>query len=418
MRRFSLPILGAFLSVLLASQGLAEEKFAVSAERSLSASLGVFGGGRFFAEGTNLGVTSAPEASSGAHSNLAAGLRAALGVGPWFAVEAEILGLATTDRTYQRDARILGYRLNALAYVLPGDLRPFVLIGAGAMQVVATQAVDGAGLVRDTDGEFHVGAGIDYALTDLFSVRADVRVVEMPGKQRWALATDAEATMGLAIGFGAGRRASARAEAASASPLPATESASPPAPSPARSAPLPPVTAPPAPVTAPSVPAAATPPAPVVEAPSVPAAVKALLPPVVETPKPEPATGSTPTGRVFKMRELLSRAREIRFEGRTSKLGLSSLPLIGELAEALVREPGFQIEIVSHTGGSGDAKKDLALSKRRAVAVKNALVEREVPAAQIVATGRGSEEPLAPNITQSGRQRNDRVELRRANSEE
>jgi OOP family OmpA-OmpF porin len=88
------------------------------------------------------------------------------------------------------------------------------------------------------------------------------------------------------------------------------------------------------------------------------------------------------------------------------------LPLIGELAEAMVKEPGLQLEIVSHVPASGDPKKDMTLSRRRAHAVRKALVQREVPAHRLTATGRGSEEPLAPNVTRSGRRLNDRMELR------
>jgi outer membrane protein OmpA-like peptidoglycan-associated protein len=72
---------------------------------------------------------------------------------------------------------------------------------------------------------------------------------------------------------------------------------------------------------------------------------------------------------------------------------------------------------VGHTGGSGDRGKDLALSKRRAEAVKKALVQREVRGSRLTATGKGSEEPLAPNITNSGRRLNERVEIRLRGSE-
>jgi OOP family OmpA-OmpF porin len=112
--------------------------------------------------------------------------------------------------------------------------------------------------------------------------------------------------------------------------------------------------------------------------------------------------------------DLFERAKEIKFEGATSKLAAASLPFIEVLAAALVREPEARLEIVSHTGDSGDAKKDLALSKRRAEAVKHALVEKGATTAQLVATGRGSEDPIAPNITRSGRMRNERIELHRA----
>jgi outer membrane protein OmpA-like peptidoglycan-associated protein len=112
--------------------------------------------------------------------------------------------------------------------------------------------------------------------------------------------------------------------------------------------------------------------------------------------------------------DLLERGREIKFAGANTKIAEVSMPFLDELAAALVKEPAVRLEIVSHTADSGDAKKDLALSKRRAEAVKYVLVGKGVSAVQLVATGRGSEDPIAPNITRSGRMRNERVELHRA----
>jgi OOP family OmpA-OmpF porin len=90
------------------------------------------------------------------------------------------------------------------------------------------------------------------------------------------------------------------------------------------------------------------------------------------------------------------------------------MPFLGELAAALVKEPGVRLEILCHTGDSGDAKRDLALTKKRAEAVKYLLVGKGASTDQLVATGRGSEDPIAPNLTRSGRLRNERVDLHRA----
>jgi outer membrane protein OmpA-like peptidoglycan-associated protein len=114
--------------------------------------------------------------------------------------------------------------------------------------------------------------------------------------------------------------------------------------------------------------------------------------------------------------DLLDRAREIKFEGATTKIAEASMPFLEELAAALLREPGVRLEIVSHTADNGDAKKDLTLSRRRAEAVKHALVGKGISTDQLVATGRGSEDPIAPNLTRTGRLRNERVELHRADA--
>ncbi len=112
--------------------------------------------------------------------------------------------------------------------------------------------------------------------------------------------------------------------------------------------------------------------------------------------------------------DLLDRAREIRFDGMTAKISDSAQPFLDALAAALVREATVRLEIVSHTADNGDAKKDLALSKKRAEAIKYALALKGAGTDQLVATGRGSEDPIEPNMTRTGRMRNDRIELHRA----
>jgi outer membrane protein OmpA-like peptidoglycan-associated protein len=397
MRRTSLPLLLLLLATLPAAPVRAGDLHAARTTiegRAPNFSVGAFTGGHFFAEGTNLGVAHGMQASQGARSNAAAGLRASFGLGRWFEAEAEVLGLATEDRTYQRKARVLGYRANALAYLMAGDFRPFVMVGAGAMQVAATDAEGNSGLVRDTDGEVHAGVGFDYRVVDLLSVRGDARAVQMPSKQNWGLTTDVEATLGAVVTFGGKAVTIAHGDA-------------------------------------PSI--AADPPEPPSRREEVAAIVPVMTPPVPPLPlapadqvSPGEAPGSGASTSLASdgdavavavnarsVSDLLDRAKEIKFEGATSKIAPASMPFLDELAAALIGEPGVRLEIVSHTADNGDAKKDLSLSKRRAEAVKYTLVRKGVSTDQLVPTGRGSEDPIAPNITRSGRTRNERVELHR-----
>jgi outer membrane protein OmpA-like peptidoglycan-associated protein len=362
--------------------------------RAPTLSLGAFAGGHFFADGTNLGVSPGSQASQGARSNVAAGLRASFGLGRWFQAEAEVLGLATEDRTYQRKARILGYRFNAMAHMMTGDFRPFVLVGAGAMQVALIDADGNSGLVHDTDAEVHAGVGFDFRLIDLLSVRGDARVMQMPSKQNWGLTTDVEATLGAVVTFGGGAGAVVRNRApGSAADAPQTSRRD-----------------------------EAVVAAPVARTPVTPSL---LVQGAQDSPVEIACAGESASSAeepvavalaadVRTVSDLLERGKEIKFEGANTKIAEISVPFLDELAAALVKEPGVRLEIVSHTADSGDAKKDLALSKRRAEAVKYVLVGKGVGVEQLVATGRGSEDPIAPNITRSGRMRNERVELHRA----
>ena len=392
-RSFFLP-LSFLLSTVLAAQARGGDLHAVIEGRAPTISLGTFAGGHFFAEGTNLGVSSGSQASQGARSNAAAGLRASFGVGRWFQAEAEVLGLATDDRTYQRKARILGYRVNALAHMTTGDFRPLVLVGAGAMQVAVTGADGNSGLVHDTDAEVHAGVGFDFRLIDLLSVRGDARVMQMPSKQNWGLTTDVEATLGAVVTFGGGAGAVVRNRApGSSADAPQTSRGD--------------VAVVAAPVAAPPVP-----PSPAVQGAQV-SPVEMARTGESASSAEEPAAVAL-AADVRTVSDLLERGKEIKFEGANTKIAEVSIPFLDELAAALVKEPGVRLEIVSHTADSGDAKKDLALSKRRAEAVKYVLVGKGVSAEQLVATGRGAEDPIAPNITRSGRMRNERVDLHRA----
>ena len=438
MQRTVPPILAVVLLALAGPAARAEGAAGSVPPRRSAFSLGLFGGGHRFSGEANLGVAASPEATAGARGHWLAGLRAAIELRPWAAVEVEAFGMRTRDRTYDRPASILGYRLNAIAYLMPGDLRPFALVGAGVLEVATTRAEGPAGLVHDRDGEFHVGLGLDYRLLDHVAFRADARAVQLPGKLVWSLTTDLEASLGLILVFGAGPRLGVAGQVA-ASPNPVApvegtpalpEPAPAPAPAPAAVVPAPVADAAPPAGSAPAPALVAPPPAPAAGSPSPPIGASAepratalAAPPAVAPPEAKPrlamvTPGPAPTipglrGRPPSIAELLGRAKEIRFDGSSSsKLSLVALPLIGQLAEAMARASEVQIEIVAHTAGSGHAANDLALSKRRADAVKRALVEREVKASRLLSTGRGSAEPLAPSITRSGRRLNERVELR------
>jgi outer membrane protein OmpA-like peptidoglycan-associated protein len=216
----------------------------------------------------------------------------------------------------------------------------------------------------------------------------------MPSKQNWGLTTDVEATLGAVVTFGGGAVMPAHGHA------PGIAAERPEASRGQEVVAIVPVLAPPKPLR-PSALAAQVFPG---EAPGLSESIS--LTSAVQ------AVAVAANARTVS--DLLDRAKEIKFEGATSKIAESSMPFLDELAAALIKEPGVRLEILSHTADNGDAKKDLTLSRRRAEAVKYALVGKGVGTDQLVATGRGSEDPIAPNITRSGRMRNERVELHRA----
>ncbi len=83
-----------------------------------------------------------------------------------------------------------------------------------------------------------------------------------------------------------------------------------------------------------------------------------------------------------------------------------------EIAAWAAGEPGT-IEIRGYTDDTGNPDSNRALSLRRALAVRDTLIERGLPPARLKAVGYGPADPVADNATPEGRAQNRRVEIRR-----
>jgi outer membrane protein OmpA-like peptidoglycan-associated protein len=102
----------------------------------------------------------------------------------------------------------------------------------------------------------------------------------------------------------------------------------------------------------------------------------------------------------------------IYFELGSDALRDESEAVLTEIAEVMRRNPQWKLGIHGHTDAIGSDASNLDLSRRRADAVKGALVERHGIAAERLATeGYGASQPRATNETLEGRSRNRRVEL-------
>ncbi len=73
--------------------------------------------------------------------------------------------------------------------------------------------------------------------------------------------------------------------------------------------------------------------------------------------------------------------------------------------------PKLTAYIEGHTDSAGPDEINLALSKARAEAVRQALIERGVPPERLAAEGAGESRPIADNATATGRRENRRVEV-------
>jgi outer membrane protein OmpA-like peptidoglycan-associated protein len=84
---------------------------------------------------------------------------------------------------------------------------------------------------------------------------------------------------------------------------------------------------------------------------------------------------------------------------------------LDDLAVTLKEYPNVKIEVVGHTDASGQDTFNKSLSLKRADAVKDYLVENGVEATRITTKGMADAQPIAPNTTLEGRQKNRRIEV-------
>ena len=78
---------------------------------------------------------------------------------------------------------------------------------------------------------------------------------------------------------------------------------------------------------------------------------------------------------------------------------------------ALELEPAIHVEIAGYTDNVGAEDANLRLSLQRATVVRDWLVERGIAEERLTVLGRGSEDPIDTNDSQSGRAKNRRIEF-------
>lgn len=129
--------------------------------------------------------------------------------------------------------------------------------------------------------------------------------------------------------------------------------------------------------------------------------------PGAATPPPSPAEAAACDQT---MASLLATAR-IEFETRSVAIGSGSNALLDAIAKAAGSCRG-SLRIEGHTDNVGRAAANTTLSRRRAEAVRVALISRGIAADRLIAEGFGAAKPIASNGSQEGRARNRRIEIR------
>ncbi len=108
----------------------------------------------------------------------------------------------------------------------------------------------------------------------------------------------------------------------------------------------------------------------------------------------------------------LNKSKTVTFLSGSTKLKKSSKVFLAWLSRRFKEFPNVGIEIHAHTDNVGSAASNQRLSKKRADAVLEVLVENGVDRDRLVPIGFGEARPIADNSQSSGRLRNRRVEFK------
>jgi hypothetical protein len=115
-------------------------------------------------------------------------------------------------------------------------------------------------------------------------------------------------------------------------------------------------------------------------------------------PPPPPPVAQAPTFMVF-------------FDWDSSRLSVASLNVITQAVTAFRSTGNARITATGHTDTTGPESYNMALSLRRANAVKNELVRQGVPDQAIAVVGKGETQLLVPTGDQVREPQNRRVEI-------
>lgn len=100
------------------------------------------------------------------------------------------------------------------------------------------------------------------------------------------------------------------------------------------------------------------------------------------------------------------------FDTNKSVVKPESKATLDQIAQLLKQQPKLALAVIGHTDDVGAADANLGLSKRRADAVANALIEDYgIDESRLRASGAGMTQPVASNADETGRAKNRRVEL-------
>ncbi len=118
----------------------------------------------------------------------------------------------------------------------------------------------------------------------------------------------------------------------------------------------------------------------------------------------EPAKGATP---------IATQRRSIYFDTNSARMSLDSRAVVDEIGGFLKAYENTVVDIDGNTDASGARARNVELSRERAEAVKQYLMDKYgFPATRMRTAGNGPDRPLADNSTPEGREKNRRTDIK------
>jgi outer membrane protein OmpA-like peptidoglycan-associated protein len=140
--------------------------------------------------------------------------------------------------------------------------------------------------------------------------------------------------------------------------------------------------------------------------------IKITVPPP-EAAKSPAAAGGSPMEQALAAKKPVD-VYGIYFDFNSATIKPESEAVLRQIADIMRKNPDWRLSVSGHTDNIGGDPANVALSQRRAAAVKDALVTRyQITPDRLATSGYGASSPIESNATLEGRARNRRVELRR-----
>ena len=98
------------------------------------------------------------------------------------------------------------------------------------------------------------------------------------------------------------------------------------------------------------------------------------------------------------------------FDSNRATLTTESSGRLDRVVEYMTHKPSARLRVAGHTDNVGNPRDNQSLSERRAQAVREYLIAHGIDGGRIEAVGYGDQQPVAPNDTEEGRQKNRRIE--------